>query len=191
MGRQPPAQVLLHKIERGTVEKTVSNTRAGTVEACRRSKLSMPSGGRVDSLLVDEGDQVERGQILLSLWNKDRMAMQAQASAMLLSRHGAEKICVEADNAEREANRSGYVAGAQTCVQEATELGRTKAQGSGFACQAPATRNRSRRLTSISTTYCWKKRSCARPLPAPSQKSTARLANTLRPRPRCRHTTSC
>ena len=61
MGRQPPAQVLLHTVGRGMVEKSVSNTRAGTVEACRRSKLSMPGGGRVDSLLVDEGDQVESG----------------------------------------------------------------------------------------------------------------------------------
>ena len=137
MGRQPPAQVLLHKIERGTVEKTVSNTRAGTVEACRRSKLSMPSGGRVDSLLVDEGDRVQKGQVLLSLWNKDRMAMQSQASAMLLSaRHSAEKICVEADNAEREANRLDTLLARKLASREATELGRTKAQGSGFACEA-------------------------------------------------------
>jgi HlyD family secretion protein len=137
MGRQPPAQVLLHTVGRGTVEKTVSNTRAGTVEACRRSKLSMPGGGRVDSLLVDEGDQVESGQILLSLWNKDRMAMQAQASAQLQSaRHGAEKICVEADNAEREAKRLDTLLARKLASMEATELGRTKAQGSRFACQA-------------------------------------------------------
>ena len=137
MGRQPPAQVLLHKIERGTVEETVSNTRAGTVEACRRSKLSMPSGGRVDTLLVDEGDKVESGQILLSLWNKDRRAMQAQASAQLQSaRHSAQKTCVEAENAEREADRLDTLLKRKLASKEATELGRTKAQGSGFACQA-------------------------------------------------------
>lgn len=136
-GRQPPPQVLLHKVERGTVEKTVSNTRAGTVEACRRSKLSMPSGGRVDSLLVDEGDRVESGQVLLSLWNKDRRAMQAQAQAQLQSaRHSAEKTCVEADNAEREANRLDTLLARKLASREATELGRTKARGSRFACQA-------------------------------------------------------
>lgn len=137
MGRQPPPQVLLHTVARGTVEKTVSNTRAGTVEACRRSKLSMPSGGRVDTLLVDEGDTVENGQVLLSLWNKDRLAMQAEARARLLSaRHSAEKTCVEADNAEREANRLDTLLARKLASREATELGRTKAQGSGFACQA-------------------------------------------------------
>ena len=137
MGRKPPTEVLLHTVSRGTVEKTVSNTRAGTVEACRRSKLSMPVGGRVDELLVDEGDRVEAGQVLLSLWNKDRKAMKAQASAQLLSAsHRAEKICVEADNTEREADRLDTLLAKKLVSREATELGRTRAQGGRFACQA-------------------------------------------------------
>jgi HlyD family secretion protein len=137
MGRQPPPEVLLHTVARGTVEKTVSNTRAGTVEACRRSKLSMPTGGRVDALLVTEGDRVESGQVLLSLWNKDRKAMQAQASAQLLvARGNAKKICVEAQNAEREAQRLDTLLERKLASKEATELGRTRAQSGSFACQA-------------------------------------------------------
>jgi HlyD family secretion protein len=119
------------------VERTVSNTRAGTVDACRRSKLSMPIGGRVDELHVDEGDKVEPGQVLLSLWNKDRRAMTAQAEAQLLvARHGAQKMCVEAANAEREAKRLEQLAGKGLASQEATELGRTRAEGGRFGCQA-------------------------------------------------------
>jgi HlyD family secretion protein len=137
MGRQAPVEVLLHTVERGTVEKTVSNTRAGTVEACRRSKLSMPVGGRVDELLVDEGDRVESGQVLLTLWNKDRRAMQAQASAQLLvAQQNAKKICVEAENAAREAKRLETLHERKLASKEATELGRTRAQGGGFACEA-------------------------------------------------------
>ncbi|HEY6132037.1 MAG TPA: efflux RND transporter periplasmic adaptor subunit, partial [Halioglobus sp.] len=137
MGRQPPPEVLLHTVARGTVEKTVSNTRAGTVDACRRSKLSMPIGGRVDELHVTEGDRVENGQVLLSLWNKDRRAMQAQARAQLLvARHTAEKTCVEAENAEREAKRLDALLERKLASREATELGRTRAQGGSFACQA-------------------------------------------------------
>jgi HlyD family secretion protein len=131
MGRKPPPEVLLHTVARGTVEKTVSNTRAGTVEACRRSKLSMPTGGRVDALLVTEGDRVENGQVLLSLWNKDRRAMQAQASAQLLvARGNAKKVCVEAQNAEREAQRLDTLLERKLASKEATEL------GGSFACQA-------------------------------------------------------
>lgn len=65
-----PVKVVV--IDRGAVEATVSNTKAGTVKACRRSKLSMRSGGVVDKLLVKEGDQVQKGQLLLELWNRDR-----------------------------------------------------------------------------------------------------------------------
>lgn len=137
LGREEPPAVLLYKVARGTVEKTVSNTRAGTVEACRRSKLSMPVGGRVDELLVDEGDRVENGQVLLTLWNKDRRAMQAQASAQLqVAQHNAKKICVEAENAEREAKRLETLLERKLASKEATELGRTRAQGGNFACEA-------------------------------------------------------
>ncbi|MCR9103659.1 MAG: efflux RND transporter periplasmic adaptor subunit [Gammaproteobacteria bacterium] len=137
MGRQPPPQVSLHTVTRGLVEKTVSNTRAGTVEACRRSKLSMPIGGRVDKLHVDEGDQVEAGQVLLALWNLDRKAMQAQSEAQLLAaRSRSEKACVESANAAREARRLETLLEKKLASREAAELGRTRAQGSQFACQA-------------------------------------------------------
>jgi HlyD family secretion protein len=137
MGQQPPPQVNLHTVGKGVVEKTVSNTRAGTVEACRRSKLSMPIGGRVDALLVDEGDSVKSGQVLLSLWNKDRKAMTSQAQAQLLAtRSRAEKVCVEADNAGREAQRLEKLLQRKLASREATELGRTRAQSGRFACQA-------------------------------------------------------
>jgi len=137
LGRKPPPEVSLHTVSRGVVEKTVSNTRAGTVDACRRSKLSMPIGGRVDALHVDEGDSVEAGQVLLSLWNKDRKAMTAQAQAHLLAtRHSAQKLCVEAANAEREAERLEKLHKKNLASREATDLGRTRAQAGEFGCQA-------------------------------------------------------
>ena len=50
---------------------TVSNTRAGTVDACSRARLAPIMGGQIASLPVSEGDAVEKGQILLELWNDD------------------------------------------------------------------------------------------------------------------------
>ncbi|MGB1140840.1 MAG: efflux RND transporter periplasmic adaptor subunit [Halioglobus sp.] len=137
MGQTPPPTVALHTVAKGTVERTVSNTRAGTIDACRRSKLSMPIGGRVDELNVDEGDRVASGQVLLSLWNRDRKAMTTQAQAQLqAARNHAEKVCVEADNAEREARRLEALHKKNLASREATELGRTRAQGGRFACRA-------------------------------------------------------
>jgi len=70
--REKPLSVKSVVVDRGAVEATVSNTKAGTIKACRRSKLSMRSGGVVDKLLVKEGDYVKKGQLLLELWNRDR-----------------------------------------------------------------------------------------------------------------------
>jgi len=74
--RPAPVKVQLAKVERGVVEATVSNTRAGTVKACRRAKLAPPAGGQIAHLLVKKGQRVKANQILLELWNDD---LQAQA----------------------------------------------------------------------------------------------------------------
>ena len=60
MGRPPPIPVVLTEIGRGKVESTIANTRAGTVEACQRTKLSTIIGGRIEVLDVKEGDRVKR-----------------------------------------------------------------------------------------------------------------------------------
>ena len=64
-----PVSVVLRSVDRGKVEATVVNTRAGTVEACQRTKLSTIMGGRIEYLGVKEGDRVKKGQLLLKLWN--------------------------------------------------------------------------------------------------------------------------
>lgn len=72
--REQPIEVAVTAVERGTVEKTVANTRAGTVKACRRAKLSPSTGGQIAKLPVHEGEAVKQGQLLLELWNKDLTA---------------------------------------------------------------------------------------------------------------------
>ena len=59
--RSKPISVVLQKVERGTVEASVSNTRAGTVNACRRAKMSPPAGGQIAKLLVKKGQRVSQG----------------------------------------------------------------------------------------------------------------------------------
>ena len=57
--RAKPVEVTVAVVEKGTVEKTVANTRAGTVQACRRAKLSPSAGGQIAALPVTEGQAVE------------------------------------------------------------------------------------------------------------------------------------
>lgn len=105
--RPAPILVQLTKVERGLVEATVSNTRAGTVKACRRAKLSAPAGGQIAHLLVSKGDRVKKGQVLLELWDDDLQAQERLAREQLgTAQTQAHQACVQADLAEKEAVRA-------------------------------------------------------------------------------------
>jgi HlyD family secretion protein len=106
LGRPRPVAVLTASVGRGTVEATVANTRAGTVEACQRTRLSTISGGRIAVLAVKEGDRVRKGQLLMQLWNDDQQAEQALAQAQLeTSRRRVVEVCTMAEQARRELAR--------------------------------------------------------------------------------------
>ncbi len=108
--RPPLPRVQLIKVGRGQVEATVNNTRAGTVKACRRAKLSAPSGGQISHLLVKKGERVKTGQILLELWDKDLQAQENLAQEQLItSQTQAKQACLQADLAEQEASRASQL----------------------------------------------------------------------------------
>jgi HlyD family secretion protein len=105
--RSKPIPVVLQSVERGTVEASVSNTRAGTVNACRRAKMSPPAGGQIAELRVKKGDRVRKAQILLELWNKDLHAQERLAQEQLkTSITRVQEVCTLAEAAQREAGRS-------------------------------------------------------------------------------------
>jgi HlyD family secretion protein len=106
-GGAKPIPVTLQKIERGDVEAAVSNTRAGTVKACRRAKMSPPAGGQIAKLRVKKGERVSKGQILLELWDDDLHAQEGLAQEQLkVSQSRVQEVCGLAEAAEREAKRS-------------------------------------------------------------------------------------
>ena len=105
--RPKPVEVELVKVERGTVEATVSNTRAGTVKACRRAKLSAPAGGQIAHMHVKKGQRVKKGEVLLELWDNDLQAQERLAREQLGTvQTQAHQACVQADLADKEAERS-------------------------------------------------------------------------------------
>ena len=65
--RAKPVEVEVARVERGEVEETVTNTRAGTVKARNRTKLSPQVGGRVTALPFAKGAKVPAGALLLQL----------------------------------------------------------------------------------------------------------------------------
>ena len=79
--RPKPLPVTLTEVAEGKVEATLANTRAGTVEACQRTKLSTIIGGRIEYLGVKEGDKVKKGQVLVRLHDDVEAAVVAGARA--------------------------------------------------------------------------------------------------------------
>ncbi|MGR9000496.1 MAG: efflux RND transporter periplasmic adaptor subunit, partial [Gammaproteobacteria bacterium] len=104
--RPKPVLVQVHTLELGEVNATVSNTRVGTIKACRRAYLAPATGGQVAALHVKEGDSVKQHQILLEVWNKDLKAqLKLQEAQIKANQASAEQACLLAAGAEREADR--------------------------------------------------------------------------------------
>ena len=135
--RPAPIAVWVAKAEFGPVEKTVSNTRAGTIKACRRSKLSMPLGGVVDKLLVKKGDKVVPGQLLLELWDRDHYAeVQAAEAALNAAQHSQQQICVMADRSLRESQRLQTLAARKLVSVDQADNAASNAAAQKGACAA-------------------------------------------------------
>ena len=138
--RPEPIEVITQSVSAGKVEKIVSNTRAGTVEACRRAKLSPSIGGQIAKLPVKEGDKVSAGQLLLELWNEDLMAQTALAESEAISSESrAKATCLQAQVARREANRLVKLRRTGAASEEQADKADTRAKALRADCTAMKT----------------------------------------------------
>ena len=129
--------VSLLTVDRGPVSATVSNTRAGTVDACRRAGLSPASGGQIVSLPVVDGDSVEQGELLLELWNDDLQAeVRLAQRESVAAQSRATEACVIADFAQREARRLTMLLDDGLAAEEDAERAVGVAESSAAACTA-------------------------------------------------------
>jgi HlyD family secretion protein len=116
-------EVNVATVTRGTVESTVANTRAGTVKACRRAKLSPSIGGQISVLPFAKGSHVNTGDVVLRLWNKD---LQATLNA----------ACLQADESRRAASRAERLRNSASISAEAVDQARTAANIADANCKA-------------------------------------------------------
>ena len=135
--RPKPIAVIAREIDRGKVESSVANTRAGTVEACLRTKLSPIIGGRIEVLDIKEGDRVKKGQLLMKLWNDDQQAQSALAlTQVATARQRVAEACAQALNAEREAKRQTSLREKGFVSSSREESARTEAEARRASCDA-------------------------------------------------------
>ena len=137
MQRNKPIAVEIATVSIGAVERTVTNTRAGTLNACRRAKLSPSLGGQIANLPVTEGEKVKKGQLLFEIWNLDLQAQLRLTNAeVLASKALQQQSCIQSDLAEREAQRLSQLRERGLSSDEATEKAISLSHSSKAACEA-------------------------------------------------------
>lgn len=134
-GQQEAVNVRLVAVNEGPVDFTTSNTRAGTIKACQRSRLSLPMGGQIAELFVREGEHVKKGQILIRLWNNDQKARLADAKAKVaMARSAVIESCRMAALNQRERERLSSLAAKKLVSAEHLDSATTKALVSMASC---------------------------------------------------------
>jgi HlyD family secretion protein len=136
------------RVARGPVAATITNTKAGTVRARRRAKLSPQVGGSVVEITHREGAWVERGEALLRLDDASQQAQLFLAQEDLrVAEASRGEACVQRDRARRELERkrgladqkivsadlldaleSTYQAARASCNAVSAQVGRARAQ---------------------------------------------------------------
>ena len=136
-GRPKPVLVAFKEIDLGRVESSIANTRAGTVEACQRTKLSTIMGGRIEVLAVKEGERVKKGQLLMKLWNDDQQAQSTLAMTQVeTAKKRVAEACTVAANAEREAERQASLRAKGFVSSAKEDAARSEAQAKRAGCDA-------------------------------------------------------
>ena len=135
--RPDPVPVVLATVERGDVRATVSNTRAGTVDACSRARLAPILGGQIAALPVAEGDAVEVGQVLLELWNADVRAQISLAEKdRLAAKARGDEACTASSVARREAARLKRLQEQGLASEESADRADGEARARAAGCRA-------------------------------------------------------
>ena len=109
--RPKPVGVVVAAVGLGPVEDVVTNTRAGTVKAHLRTRLSPQTGGRVSALPFKKGERVPKGALLLQLDDALPRAQLDQARrGVQRGRAELERLDLAAALAEAEWGRSETLA---------------------------------------------------------------------------------
>ena len=113
-----PIPVRTTIVKRGTIDSTVTNSKAGTIRARQRAHLSTEIGGRIVKITHREGDVVAQGELLLLLNDSTLRAQENQAlEAIRAADAHYQEMCITRDKARREYDRKKQLA-AQNIVSE-------------------------------------------------------------------------
>jgi HlyD family secretion protein len=132
-----PIPVRVELVESGRVEETVTNSRAGTVRARRRAKLSPEVGGRIVALPFREGEWAKAGETVLQLEDSTQRARLDLAEKELeAARAERNRACLAAERAHREFDRVKRLADERIVSVDLLDQAESTHATSEAACKA-------------------------------------------------------
>ena len=111
----PIPNVIVSKVSRSSFAETFEAT--GTVNAKTTTQISANLLGRINSITVNEGDAVKKGQLLVEIDDRDAQAQLEKVRAGLSE---AQASLVEVDNSTAAANAAVKTAGANKQLADVT-----------------------------------------------------------------------
>ncbi len=125
------------RIEAGRVEAIITNTRAGTVKARRRAKMTPEIGGRVVQIAHREGERVKAGAVLLRLHDATQRAQLLLAKeSRRAAEAGRQQACISRDHAGRELARKSKLAEQAIVSEDLLDALETAYKMAAASCQA-------------------------------------------------------
>ncbi len=132
-----PIEVRVAPVERGTVQATLTNSKAGTVEARRRSRIASEIGGRVVEIRHREGARVKAGEALVRLAEESLQAKREQArEGIPVAEARLEDACLRRDRARRELERTKRLAERNVISEDRLDALQYAFDSARVACEA-------------------------------------------------------
>ena len=135
--RPTPVSVEVARVEPGTVEEIITNTRAGTVKARLRAKLSPQIGGLVTELPFRKGAAVPAGAVLLKLDDSVQLASVRLAHEQVKTAESqAREACLAAELAQKELQRGKALSADGITSQQDLDTLESNRDRTAAGCQA-------------------------------------------------------
>ena len=134
-----PVEVRVVSVARGPVESTVTNSKAGTVRARRRARVTAETGGRVTEIHFREGQQVDRDAVLVRLNDVSHAAqLDVARQGVRVAAAQRDEACLRRDRSARELRRKTRLSEQAIVSDDLLDQLQYAAAAANVGCQAAA-----------------------------------------------------
>jgi HlyD family secretion protein len=135
--RPEPVLVKVVSVERAVVEATITNSKAGTIRARHRAKLSAEVGGRVVAIAKREGEWVKQDEVIIRLNDASpRAQLRLAQESLRVAAAARREACVARDRALRELNRKRELAKERIMSDDLLDALESAHEAAAAACTA-------------------------------------------------------